>query len=188
MSAATVHGKAKDKAQGKVKAETNAAMKVELRAEPFDPWTELRAYQDSGREHGLPAGKYGATGIFVGSLRDFNDGATVEAMFLEHYPEMTLNELRGIGAAAAGKWALLDALILHRVGWARTGEAIVLVAVWAAHRGDAMDACRFIIEKLKHQAPFWKKEKLPQGERWVEGNTGGYGAADSLSGFPLARE
>lgn len=146
------------------------AVHVELRQGPFDPYREIANYQEAR----LDAGKSGAAGIFVGSMRDFNEGEAVTGMTLEHYAGMTEKHLRGICAQAAERWRLLDGLVLHRIGEIAVGEAIVVVAVWSAHRGDALDACRFIIEDLKSRAPFWKKEKLENGERWVECNTTGY--------------
>lgn len=127
------------------------------------------------------AAKYGATASFVGTLRDFNEGAAVSGMFLEHYPGMTEKQLEQIAAEAAQRWPLLDSLIVHRVGPIEPGEAIVLVAVWTSHRGDAFDACRHIMEALKSRAPFWKKESLQQGGRWVERNSDGYAAKADAS-------
>lgn len=144
-------------------------MRVEIRHEPFDPWQETSAYQQ-----GLTAGKSGAVASFVGTMRDFNEGEAVKAMTLEHYPGMTEKHIREICEQAGKRWQMLDCLVLHRVGEIQTGDAIVLIAVWAAHRGDAMDACRFIIEDLKSRAPFWKKEHLANQDRWVESNTTGY--------------
>lgn len=145
-------------------------MQVAIRSVPFDPYQEISRCQ-AGLEQ---QGKYGATACFIGTLRDSNEGVTVREMTLEHYPGMTEKHLREICAEAAKRWTLLDCLVLHRAGEIRIGEAIVLVATWSAHRGDALDACRFIIEDLKSKAPFWKKEQLETGERWVEKNTGGY--------------
>jgi len=145
-------------------------MKIELRDQVFDPYAELTAYQTAMERHG----QYGATACFVGSMRDFNDGERIEGMNLEYYPGMAEKHLREICDKASQRWALLDALVIHRVGRIRIGESIVLVAVWSAHRGDAFDACRFIMEDLKHSAPFWKKEQLHDHERWVEKNTDGY--------------
>lgn len=145
-------------------------MHIALREAPFDPWQETADYQ---QRLGEP-GSAGAASTFVGTMRDFNEGEQVQAMTLEHYPGMTEKHLREICEQAEQRWRILDCLVLHRVGEIGIGEAIVLVAVWAAHRGDAMDACRFIIEDLKSRAPFWKKEKLAKGERWVEENTSGY--------------
>jgi molybdopterin synthase catalytic subunit len=143
---------------------------VILRDADFSPYRELEAYQQAA----LSAGQYGATAVFVGTMRDLNLGESVERMSLEHYPGMTERRLAQIAAEASARWGLLDALVVHRVGEVRPNDSIVLVAAWAAHRGAALDACRHIIEALKHSAPFWKKEILARGERWVESNTGGY--------------
>lgn len=145
-------------------------MHVEVLAHAFDPWQRLQEYQ--ARE--LPAGSYGATGVFVGTMRDFNAGDSIQGMALEHYPGMTEKYLQDISVAAAGRWALLDSLILHRVGELAPNDPIVLVAVWSEHRKDAFEACRWLMEELKSRAPFWKKERLNEGERWVEKNTEGY--------------
>ncbi|MFN3919812.1 MAG: molybdenum cofactor biosynthesis protein MoaE [Methylohalobius sp.] len=141
-------------------------MLVKLVDHSFDPWAELCAYQ----EH-LAPGRYGAAASFVGTMRNFNQGERVEAMFLEHYPGMTERELERIVAEAGSRWDFLDALVIHRVGEVRPGDPIVLVAVWSVHRGPAFDACRFVLEALKTRAPFWKQERLPGGARWVEKNT-----------------
>ncbi len=146
-------------------------MKIEIRAEPFDPWRELGDYE---RDHGPAAGSSGATAVFVGTMRDSNEGDHVTAMTLEHYPGMTERHIEQICATAAERWALLDTLVLHRVGELRPNDPIVLVAVWSAHRKDAFEACRFIMEDLKSKAPLWKKEQLGAGSRWVEKNTPGY--------------
>jgi len=145
-------------------------MRIELRTNNFDPYKEVSQYQGK-----LQPGEYGASAVFVGSLRDFNEGETVERMYLEHYPGMTEKHLHKICAQAQKQWTIIDGLVLHRTGDIKISDAIVLVAIWSAHRGDALDACRFIMEDLKHKAPFWKKEQLPDGERWVEKNTSGYG-------------
>jgi molybdopterin synthase catalytic subunit len=144
---------------------------IELRNAPFDPYAELVRYQSEvlGR-----AGQFGATCSFVGTMRDFNEGDTVRAMTLEHYPGMTEKHLERIVAEADRRWDFLDALVIHRVGDILPNQPIVLVAVWSSHRGAAFDACRYIMEELKHRAPFWKKETLEQGQRWVEENTEGY--------------
>lgn len=144
-------------------------MPIEVLTDAFDPWQRLQDYQ---ARH-LAAGSYGATAVFVGTLRDFNVGDTVQGMTLEHYPGMTEKYLGQISAAAAERWALLDSLILHRVGGLQPNDPIVLVAVWSAHRKDAFEASRWLMEELKSRAPFWKKEQLTDGERWVEKNTEG---------------
>ena len=145
-------------------------MQIELKQECFDPYGELAKYQRSM----ITAGSYGATSSFVGTMRDFNEGETIEGMTLEYYPGMTEKQLHGICLEAGKRWDLIDLLVLHRTGKIQVGDPIVLVSVWSAHRGDAFDACRYIMEELKHTAPFWKKEKLQSGERWVERNTDGY--------------
>src|SRR6185437_6105431 len=89
-------------------------------------------------------------------------------MELEHYPGMTEKALEDIVAQARSRWDILDALVIHRVGPMKPLEQIVLVAVAAAHRGEAFRACEFIIDYLKMEAPFWKKEQTPEGARWVD--------------------
>ena len=110
----------------------------------------------------------GAIASFIGLVRDLSDDSPVAAMTLEHYPGMTEKALRGIVAEAQARWELIGVTIVHRVGELRPGDAIVLVAVASAHRGDAFQACEFIMDFLKTRAPFWKKEQLPGGSRWVE--------------------
>lgn len=145
-------------------------MKVEVRPQPFEPWDELREYQQCA---GLQAGGYGATALFVGTMRDLNEGDGVHAMTLEHYPGMTDRYLQRICAEAVARWAIVDVLLLHRVGDLRPADPIVLVAVWSVHRKEAFDACRYIMEELKSKAPLWKKEQLDSGSRWVQKNTPG---------------
>lgn len=139
---------------------------------PFDPWAELQRYQ---AERLAGEAGVGATAVFVGSMRDRNEGDAVIAMTLEHYPGMTEKHLAAILDEARGRYALIDALIVHRVGRILPTDPIVLTAAWSAHRKDAFEACRFLMEALKSRAPFWKKETLADGgERWVEKNTPGY--------------
>lgn len=146
-------------------------MLIEITATPFEPWRRLEAYQQQRTDI---FGKYGATAVFVGTMRDFNEGDDVTAMELEHYPGMTEKYLHGIVDQAMQQWSLLDVLIVHRIGAIRPDETIVLVAVWSAHRADAFEASRHLMELLKSKAPFWKKETLNNGDmRWVEQNTPG---------------
>jgi molybdopterin synthase catalytic subunit len=105
---------------------------------------------------------------FIGCVRDANDGASVAAMTLEHYPGMTEKALEEICAQAHGRWDLLDTLVVHRVGALVPGDQIVLVVALSAHRGHAFEACEFIMDFLKTRAPFWKKEETGEGARWVE--------------------
>jgi len=145
-------------------------MKVGLLTTALDPWKEIVAYQQSTESM---HGKYGATASFVGTMRDFNEGDNVVAMTLEHYPKMTERHLKQIVSTAQQRWDILDTLILHRVGALLPNDPIVLVAVWSGHRAAAFDACRYIMEELKSNAPFWKKESLHEGTRWVKKNTEG---------------
>lgn len=143
-------------------------MAVEVRTTPFDPYVELRRYQEQVPGGG---GKHGAMTSFIGTMRDFNENQPVRGMVLEHYPGMTERHLERIAAEAGRRWDVLDVLIIHRVGALNPADPIVLVAVWSAHRAAAFDACRYLIEELKTRAPFWKKEQRPEAERWVEHNT-----------------
>ena len=139
-------------------------MAIAIHIGRFDPAIELAAF-----ERTLPAGGFGATASFVGTMRDINEGDDVVGMLLEHYPGMTERELNRIIEDARAEWPIIDALVVHRVGELVPGEPIVLTAVWSQHRAAAFDACRFLMEALKSRAPFWKKERLADGgERWVE--------------------
>jgi len=149
-------------------------VKIEIRELPFDPYAEITAYQ----QHALSPGHYGATASFVGTMRDFNDGKSVHGMTLEYYPGMTEKHIERICVQAATQWSLLDYLVIHRAGLIHINDAIVVIATWAKHRGDALDACKFIIEDLKSKAPFWKKEIRDEGEAWVQGNTSGYAGGE----------
>jgi len=143
---------------------------IEVCTSAFDPWQRLAQYQ---RDCMDSAARAGATAVFVGTMRDLNEGDTVHGMLLEHYPGMTEKYLEKISRAAVERWNLLDSLIVHRVGELLPGEPIVLVAVWSAHRKEAFEASRWLMEELKSKAPFWKKERLAEGSRWVEHNTPG---------------
>ena len=112
--------------------------------------------------------RVGAVATFIGTVRDVNDDASVATMTLEHYPGMTEKSLEAIVAEARTRFDILDALVIHRVGELSPADQIVLVAVTSAHRGDAFDACRFIMDYLKTRAPFWKKEATADGARWVD--------------------
>ncbi len=145
-------------------------MAVKLEEESFDPAAEIARFEAS-----LPVGSFGATASFVGTMRNHNEGDSVTAMTLEHYPGMTENQLEAVIEDAKKQWDIIDALIVHRVGEILPGNPIVLTAVCSAHRAAAFDACRFLMEALKSRATFWKKETLADGEqRWVEKNTPGY--------------
>ena len=137
-------------------------MGVRVQVETFDAGAELNALHAANL-------CIGAVVSFVGYVRDFNDGQPVAGMLLEHYPGMTEKALSGIEAEARGRWPLLKVEIIHRVGSLEPGEPIVFVGTSSAHRQAAFDACAFIMDYLKTRAPFWKKERTPEGERWVEG-------------------
>jgi len=129
----------------------------------FNPWNEIQHYQ---ADH-LQSGHYGATASFVGTMRDFNIDENVSHMTLEHYPEMTQHYLDKLCDQCKEKFELDDCLIIHRFGEMHPGEPIVLTVAWSAHRAQAFDACRLLMEELKSNAPFWKKEVTTEGERWV---------------------
>ncbi|MDZ7584083.1 MAG: molybdopterin synthase catalytic subunit MoaE [Thiobacillus sp.] len=136
-------------------------MKILVQTDPFDLGAEVAA-MSRGRTD------IGAIASFVGLARDLNEGSGVAAMTLEHYPGMTEKALAALVDDACSRWALLDVTVIHRVGRLLPGDPIVLVAVAGSHRGEAFDACEFIMDYLKTQAPFWKKEETTEGERWVE--------------------
>ena len=115
--------------------------------------------------------RIGAIVTFIGTVRDVNDDAHVSQITLEHYPGMTEKALEAIVAKAKERFEIYDALVVHRVGALQPTDQIVLVAVTSAHRGSAFDGCRFVIDYLKTEAPFWKKEQTPEGARWVDART-----------------
>ncbi|MYM41396.1 molybdenum cofactor biosynthesis protein MoaE [Duganella qianjiadongensis] len=134
---------------------------VRVQQQDFDLSTELA--QLRAAQPGV-----GAIVSFVGTVRDLNEGASVAEMELEHYPGMTEQSIQRIIEQARARWDIFGALVIHRVGPLKPMEQIVLVAVTAAHRGEAFAACEFIIDYLKTEAPFWKKEQTPEGGRWVD--------------------
>lgn len=136
-------------------------MSVRVQQQDFDVSAELAAMRRDNP-------KIGAIASFVGVVRDVNEGDAVATMSLEHYPGMTEKAITEIIDQARGRWEVLDALVIHRVGTLRPTDQIVLVIVASGHRGDAFAACEFIMDYLKTRAPFWKKEITPQGERWVD--------------------
>jgi len=136
-------------------------MQVRVQTEDFDISKEIAQMRASN-----PA--IGAVVSFLGTVRDLNDGITVCEMELEHYPGMTEKSLAEIVKQARKRWNILDALVVHRVGTLKPLDQIVLVAIGARHRGEAFAACEFIIDYLKTQAPFWKKEQTAEGGRWVD--------------------
>jgi len=112
--------------------------------------------------------RVGAVASFIGLVRDVNEGADVASMTLEHYPGMTEKAIEAIVSEAGGRWDLIGVSVVHRIGELRPSDPIVLVAVASAHRGDAFQACEFIMDFLKTRAPLWKKEQGGDGARWVD--------------------
>ena len=149
--------------------------RVRVQEADFDVGAELDA---------LTRGRHdvGAVASFVGLVRDANDGSAVRGMTLEHYPGMTEKALLDICAEANARWDLQDIVVIHRVGRLVPGERIVLVGVAGAHRGEAFDACAFIMDYLKTRAPFWKREETPEGARWVEARASDDAAAGRWKG------
>ncbi len=146
------------------------AGRIRVQAEAFDPGAELDALArgDAG---------VGALVSFIGRVREDGAHAPVSRLTLEHYPGMTEKVLGAIVEQARARWELRDVVVIHRVGAMEPGEPIVLVAVAGAHRAAAFAACEFIIDRLKTRAPFWKRERTPQGDRWVEARAGDAQAA-----------
>ena len=136
-------------------------MRISVQTEDFDAGAELAQMR-------LVHPEAGALVSFVGQVRDLNDGAMVAGMHLEHYPGMTEKALSDISSQAMQRWELADALVIHRYGDLKPLDQIVLVVVASAHRQAAFAACEFIMDYLKTEAPFWKKESTPEGERWVD--------------------
>jgi len=136
-------------------------MTVRVQTQDFDTGYELSQLRSARKDTG-------AVVSFIGQVRDLNQGDTVSQLTLEHYPGMTEKALEAILNQAQSRWDIFDALIIHRVGTLQPTDQIVLVAVSSAHRGEAFKACEFIMDYLKTEAPFWKKEVTNQGERWVD--------------------
>jgi molybdopterin synthase catalytic subunit len=137
------------------------AMTVRVQTGDFDLGQEIARLRANDR--GI-----GAIASFIGTVRDVNDASAITGMTLEHYPGMTETALEEILDEARRRFDVRDCLVIHRVGALAPGDQIVLVAVTSSHRAMAFGACEFVMDLLKTRAPFWKKERLPDGERWVE--------------------
>ena len=137
------------------------APRVSIQTHDFDVSTELAALRARDA-------RVGAVCCFVGTVRDRNEGDSVASMELEHYPGMTETSIESMIDAAHQRFDLFGARVIHRVGLLQPLDQIVLVAVTSAHRGESFQACEFLMDYLKTQAPFWKKETTPQGARWVD--------------------
>ena len=138
-----------------------ASARVSIQHGDFDLGAEAAALRAGD-------GGVGAVAAFVGTVRDRSDGAGVQRMELEHYPGMTEKAIEAMIDEAMRRFDIRAARVIHRVGALEPGDQIVLVAVTSAHRGDAFQACEFLMDYLKTQAPFWKKEHGPEGARWVD--------------------
>ena len=123
----------------------------------------------------------GAVVTFIGKVRDFNQGDRVNGLSLEHYPGMTEKCLQEIVEQASKRWSLLKTQVIHRVGDLELGDQIVFVGVSSQHRGAAFEACEFIMDYLKTQAPFWKKEQVGDESRWVDARDSDTHALDRWS-------
>ncbi len=135
--------------------------RVIIQTEDFDLAAEVAALRQGD-------GRVGAVCSFVGTVRDRNDGQSVSTMELEHYPGMTEKSIEAMIDAAHRRFDILGARVIHRVGLLHPLDQIVLVVVSSAHRGESFQACEFLMDYLKTQAPFWKKEQTPEGARWVD--------------------
>jgi molybdopterin synthase catalytic subunit len=136
-------------------------MTVRIQTADFDVGAEIAALRRGNA-------KVGAVASFIGIVRDVNEGDAVKELALEHYPGMTEKAIEEIVGQARARWDVYEALVIHRVGTLRPTDQIVLVVVTGAHRGEAFAACEYIMDYLKTQAPFWKKEATGKGARWVE--------------------
>lgn len=137
------------------------SLRVVIQTEDFDVSAEIaRLRQDDPR--------VGAVCTFLGTVRDRNAGDAVSTMELEHYPGMTEHSIEGMIDEAMARFDLLSARVIHRVGLLQPLDQIVLVVVTSAHRGESFQACEFLMDYLKTQAPFWKKEQTASGARWVD--------------------
>ncbi len=138
-------------------------MSVRVQAEDFDLAKEVAALRSKSSQ-------IGAVVSFLGLVRDVHgvDGSAVQSMELEHYPGMTEKVLQELEGEVRNRWAVMDMVIIHRVGQLKPSDQIVLVAVCTKHRHDAFEACAYTMDMLKTRAPFWKKEATGQGSHWVE--------------------
>ncbi|HZA96578.1 MAG TPA: molybdopterin synthase catalytic subunit MoaE [Burkholderiaceae bacterium] len=136
-------------------------MTVRVQHEDFDAGVEIARLRANNP-------RVGAVASFIGIVRDLNEGAAVGSITLEHYPGMTEKSLAAIAEQAKARWSLFDVLIIHRVGTLAPTDQIVLVVTTSSHRGDAFAACQFVMDYLKTDAPFWKKESTDAGVRWVD--------------------
>ncbi len=135
--------------------------RVSIQTADFDLGSEVLVLRSGDK-------RVGAVCAFVGTVRDRNDGSTVSSMELEHYPGMTEKAIEAMIDEALARFDLFGVRVVHRVGLLQPLDQVVLVAVTSAHRGASFQACEFLMDYLKTQAPFWKKEQTPEGARWVD--------------------
>jgi len=135
--------------------------RVAVQTEDFDLSTEIAKLRENDKRVGAVCG-------FVGTVRDRNEGDQVATLELEHYPGMTEKAIEAMIDAAMARFDIFAARVIHRVGLLQPLDQIVLVAVTSAHRGESFQACEFLMDYMKTQAPFWKKEASPAGARWVD--------------------
>jgi molybdopterin synthase catalytic subunit len=136
-------------------------IQVRIQDEDFDVGIETTQLAKRSKQ-------VGGINTFVGLVRDLNENDDVAALYLEHYPGMTEKQISAIIEAASQRWQIIAATVIHRVGQLYPGDQIVYVGVASQHRGDAFDACEYIMDFLKTQATFWKKETTTEGQRWLE--------------------
>jgi molybdopterin synthase catalytic subunit len=135
--------------------------RVSIQTADFDVAAELAALRANDA-------RVGAVCSFLGTVRDRNDGAQVSTLELEHYPGMTEASIEAMLDEAHRRFDIFAGRVIHRIGVLQPLDQIVLVAVTSAHRGESFQACEFLMDYLKTQAPFWKKEQTPEGARWVD--------------------
>jgi len=135
--------------------------RVSIQTQDFDLGKEIDALRVNDK-------RVGAVCSFIGTVRDRNDGLSVQSMELEHYPGMTEKAIEAMMDEAMTRFDIFGARIIHRVGLLEPLDQVVMVAVTSSHRGESFKACEFLMDYLKTQAPFWKKEKTPEGSRWVD--------------------
>ena len=135
--------------------------RVSIQTEDFDLGFEVEELRSSDT-------RVGAVCSFIGTVRDRNDGLSVRSMELEHYPGMTEKAIEAMIDEALKRFDIFAARVVHRVGLLQPLDQVVMVAVTSAHRGESFKACEFLMDYLKTQAPFWKKEQTPEGARWVD--------------------
>ena len=135
--------------------------RVSVQLEDFDLSTEIATLRANDK-------RVGAVCSFIGTVRDRNEGDQVATLELEHYPGMTEKSIEAMIDAAMARFDIFAARVIHRVGLLQPLDQIVMVAVTSAHRGESFQACEFLMDYLKTQAPFWKKEETPDGARWVD--------------------